>query len=130
MIELLSIYYSLFLPFVLIILNNLVHQNACTPLSLLSYKNLINLLCVVPPKVLMKWLHSTRRKTDFSRTLAFQHFSSLFSTLITAVSGRKVTFLFVLGFGFCLFCCCFIFFFPIRLCKRVLTALMKYRYSI
>lgn len=77
LIELLSIYYSFFLPFVLLILNfSLVLQNACTPPSSVSYKNLINLLPVVPPKALMKWLHATRPKTDFCRTLvdmAFQH---------------------------------------------------------
>lgn len=77
LIELLSIYYSFFLPFVFLTLNsNLVLKNACTPPSLLSYKNSINLLIVVQPRALMKWLHSTRLQTDFSRTpvdTAFQH---------------------------------------------------------
>lgn len=77
LIELLSIYYSFFLPFVFLILNsNLVLKNACTPPSLLSYKNLINLLRVVLPRALMKWLNSTRLQTDFSRTpvdISFQH---------------------------------------------------------
>lgn len=90
LIELLSIYYSFFLPFVFLILNSsLVLKNAYTLPSLLSYKNLINLLPAVLARALMKWLHSTRLQTGFSRTLvdtAFQHivFQS-FCTLATEV---------------------------------------------
>lgn len=103
LIELLSIYYSFFLPFVFLILNsNLVLKNACIPPSWLSYKNLINLLPVVLPRALMKWLHSTRLRTDFSRTLvdtAFQHTVSQ-SLLHPSYRGIRKEVIFLFGWGF------------------------------
>lgn len=106
LIELLSIYYSFFLPFVFLILNsNLVLKNACTPPSLLSYKNLINLLPIVLPRALMKWLHSTRLQTDFTRTLvdiAFQHIVFQ-SFLHPSYRGVRKEVIFLFGWGFVFF---------------------------